>query len=121
MPYNETLASRIREVLPAEGIEEKKMFGGIAFMLGGNMVCGITRDDLMVRVGPENYESALERTGARPMEFTGRPMRGMVFVDRPGYDSENSLRDWLDLAMSYGMSLPPKQAKARGTRKRAKK
>ena len=120
MAYNETLAARVREALPDEGIEERKMFGGLAFMLGGNMVCGITRDDFMVRVGPDNHEAALERTGARPMDFAGRPMRGMVFVDAAGYTSDLQLNEWVELALAFGTSLPPKQA-AGGRKRQAKK
>jgi TfoX/Sxy family transcriptional regulator of competence genes len=118
MAYDENLASRIRQVFPAEGVEEKKMFGGIAFMLGGNMVCGVIRDDLMVRVGPDNEEAALDRTGARPMDFAGRPMRSMVFVGPAGCASDADLRDWLDLALAFATTLPPKQAKAATRRSR---
>jgi hypothetical protein len=121
MAYNETLAARVRQVLPDEGIEEMKMFGGLAFMLGGNMVCGITKDDLMVRVGPDNHDAALERAGARPMDFAGRPMRGMVFVDPAGYESDTKLNEWVELALAFGASLPPKQAKASGRKGRAKR
>jgi hypothetical protein len=121
MAYNETLAMRVRQALPDQRIEEKKMFGGLAFMLGGNMVCGITKDDLMVRVGPDNHEAALERAGARPMDFAGRPMRGMVFVDAVGYTSDSDLNEWVDLALAFGASLPPKQAKPAGGRKRQAK
>ena len=122
MAYDETLAARVRRALPDEGIEEKKMFGGLAFMLGGNMVCGITKDDLMVRVGSDNHDAALERTGARRMDFAGRPMRGMVFVDAAGYTSDTDLNDWVELALAFGTSLPPKQAKAaRGRKRRVEK
>jgi TfoX/Sxy family transcriptional regulator of competence genes len=120
MAYDEKLAARIRELFPADGVEEKKMFGGIAFMLGGNMVCGVTKDDLMVRVGPDKHEAALDREGARPMDFAGRPMRGMVFVRPAGYASDADLRDWLDLALAFATTLPPKQAKAATSRRSRK-
>ncbi|MDP2674691.1 MAG: TfoX/Sxy family protein [Dehalococcoidia bacterium] len=74
MAYDEELAERVRRALAGrKGISEKKMFGGIAFMLGGNMFCGIVKDQLMVRVGPERYDDALSRPHARPMDFTGPP------------------------------------------------
>jgi hypothetical protein len=120
MAYNDMLAARIRDVLAPAGIEEKKMFGGIAFMLNGNMVCGVIRDDLMVRVGPGKHEMALTRLAARPMDFAGRPMRGMVFVSPVGYETDAALRDWIDLAMSFGSSLPVKVAKPRARKAAAK-
>ena len=111
MAYDEMLAERISDALGArEGLQEKKMFGGIAFMLQGNMVCGVAHADLIVRVGPDNYQAALATQGARPMDFGGRPMRGMVFVDASGYETETQLRDWLDVATRFGETLPPKAA-----------
>jgi hypothetical protein len=81
MPFNEALAERIRRVVVSRrDIEEKKMFGGVAFMLGGKMFCGIVGDDLIVRVGPDRYEECLFIAHVRPMDFTGKPMRGYVFV-----------------------------------------
>ena len=80
--YDEALAGRVRALLAAESnVTERKMFGGLCLMIGGNMCCGVQEDKLMVRVGPERHEAALGRPGARPMDFTGRPMRGMVYVD----------------------------------------
>jgi TfoX/Sxy family transcriptional regulator of competence genes len=81
MVYNESLAQRIRTVLSeTPGITEKKMFGGLAFLLNGNMVCGTTKDDMMLRVGADNYADALAKPGAREMDLNGQPMKGMVFV-----------------------------------------
>ena len=81
MAYDEDLASRIRAVLPpAEAVTERQMFGGLAFMLGGHMFCGVVRDTLMVRLGPEGADRALNQPHVRPMDFTGRPMKGMVFA-----------------------------------------
>ena len=81
MPFNEELAASVRVVLgPLTGLTEKKMFGGLAFMLHGNMCVGVTNDDLMVRVGPEQHAELLALPHARPMDFTGRPMKGFVFV-----------------------------------------
>jgi TfoX/Sxy family transcriptional regulator of competence genes len=109
MAYNESLAERVRAIVgDSPGLSERKMFGGIAFMLNGNMFCGITRDDLMVRVGPDRFEEALASHAARPMDFTGRPMRGMVFVGPEGYAEDDQLRGWVEQTLEYAGSLPPK-------------
>ncbi|MEK7833638.1 MAG: TfoX/Sxy family protein, partial [Acidobacteriota bacterium] len=85
MAFSEKLADRIRKQLESEnGVVEKKMFGGLAFMVNGNMSCGVVGEDLMVRVGPEAYESALAEPDAREMDFTGRPMKGMIYVTADG-------------------------------------
>jgi TfoX/Sxy family transcriptional regulator of competence genes len=112
MAYNEQLAERVRTIVgDGPGLSERKMFGGIAFMLNGNMFCGITRDDLMVRVGPERFEEALASPGARLMDFTGRPSRGMVFVGSEGYATDKQLRGWVEQTLAYATSLPAKSAK----------
>lgn len=81
MPYDERLAGRVRAVMAnADGVRERKMFGGLAFLLNGNMCCGVVRNDLMVRVGPDDYEQSLQRAHARAMDFTGKPMKGFVYV-----------------------------------------
>ena len=109
MAYDEALAARIRSAFEGEpGVAEKKMFGGVAFMVDGNMACGVTSDELMVRVGPDNYEDALSRPHARPMDFTGRPMRGMVYVSRPGFESDQDLAAWVESGASFARSLPAK-------------
>jgi TfoX/Sxy family transcriptional regulator of competence genes len=108
--YNEALAHRIRVIVGEDpGLTERKMFGGIAFMLNGNMFCGITRDDLMVRVGPDRFEAALTSPGARLMDFTGRPSKGMVFVGPEGYATDEQLRGWVEQTLDYAGSLPAKQ------------
>jgi TfoX/Sxy family transcriptional regulator of competence genes len=107
--YSERLASRIREILADAGdIEERKMFGGLAFMVNGHMCCGVIRDDLMVRIGVERAEKALEEPHVRPMDFTGRPSRGAVFVAQPGLRTEAKLRKWIQLARDFVETLPPK-------------
>ena len=112
MAYNEPLAARVRAIVGDDpGLSERKMFGGIAFMLHGNMFCGITRDDLMVRVGPERFEEALASPGARLMDFTGRPSRGMAFVGPEGYTTDEQLRAWVEQTLEYARSLPAKDAK----------
>lgn len=84
------------------------MFGGIAFMLNGNMCCGVVKDELMVRVGAEQHAAALALPGARPMDFTGRPMNGMVFVRPAGYRDGRALAAWVKRGADYAASLPPK-------------
>lgn len=109
MAYDEGLAQRIRESLARRGdIREKKMFGGLAFMLSGNMCCGVVRDTLMLRVGPGQYADALQQPHAREMDFTGRAMKGMVYVDAPGFAEDAALEDWLARAVSFASTLPPK-------------
>lgn len=109
MAYDETLADRVRVVLKRRrGISEKKMFGGLSFLVNGHMACGIIGDELMVRVGPEAYEAALQKAGARAMDFTGRPMKGMVYVGARGFRSPPSLEAWVEQGLSYARSLPPK-------------
>jgi len=110
MAYNETLADRIRAIVgDGPSLSERKMFGGIAFMLSGNMFCGVTRDDLMVRVGPDRFDEALSSPGARLMDFTGRPSKGMVFVGPEGYATDEQLRGWVEQTLDYARSLPAKQ------------
>ena len=120
MAYNEILADRIRGVLAHRSdLTEKKMFGGLSFMLGGNMCCGIMKDDLVLRVYPDSYETALARPHARPMDFTGRPLKGMVYVGLEGYKTDEELKGWRDQALSFALSLPPKTSQA--TRKASRR
>ncbi len=109
MPYNEDLATRVRAALgPLPGVTEKKMFGGLAFMLNGNMCVGVTSDDLMVRVGPEEHENLLTLPHARLMDFTGRPMKGFVFLGLEGTQEEESLKDWVGRGVGFAGALPKK-------------
>jgi len=109
MAFDEALAGRIRKLMASrEGLSERRMFGGLAFMLGGNMACGVTSKDLMVRVGPGAYDDALAQPHARPMDFTGRAMKGMVFVDPPGYATDEGLAAWVERGAAFAGSLPPK-------------
>ncbi len=110
MAYDEDLAARVRGVLPPGAtVTERQMFGGLAFLLGGHMFCGIVKDTLMVRLGPEGADRVLDQPHVRPMDFTGRPMRGMVFVDPEGLRGD-ALRQWIDAAAGYAGGLPPKPA-----------
>ena len=110
MAYDEDLAERVRAVLPAAAaVTERQMFGGLAFMLGGHMFCGVVKDTLMVRLGPGGADRALDRPHVRPMDFTGRPMKGMVFVEAPALRGP-APRNWIDAAADYARGLPSKQA-----------
>ena len=112
MAYDEKLAQRVRKVLARRrGIAEKKMFGGLSFLVNGNMSCGIVGDELMVRVGPDDYEAALARAHARAMDFTGRPMKGLVYVGRKGFSSEKQLRAWVDRGVAFARSQPARPKK----------
>ncbi len=109
MPYDERLAGRVRAVMAnADGVRERKMFGGLAFLLNGNMCCGLVRNDLMVRVGPDDYEQSLQRAHARAMDFTGKPMKGFVYVSPAGVASETNLRGWVSRGLDFARSLPAK-------------
>ncbi len=110
MAYNEQLAARIRKVLTKRpAVTEKKMFGGLSFLIGGNMCCGVTKgDDLVLRLGPELSEKAIKRANVRPCDFTGRPMKGMVMVDPPGYKTDAALKKWVQQAAEFAASLPAK-------------
>jgi TfoX/Sxy family transcriptional regulator of competence genes len=118
MVYDIDLAARVRAVLPTgEPVTEQKMFGGLAFMLGGHMFCGVVKDSLMVRLGPEAADRALAEPHVRPMDFTGRPMSGMVFVEPAGL-AGLALQSWVRDAADYARGLPPKKA-APAAQKRA--
>lgn len=114
MAYDEGLAERVREVLSqrdelaANQVVEKRMFGGLAFMVRGHMCCGVAGDQLMVRVGPDAYSDCLQEPYAREMDFTGRPLKGMVYVDEGGIESDPDLARWIDRGLSFVLSLPPK-------------
>jgi len=102
MAFSEELAQRIRKILSGRrGVAEKKMMGGLAFMVNGKMCVGVLKDDLMCRIDPEIYEMALKRPGCRPMDFTGRPMRGFVFVDEEGTADSRQLKYWIDLSLEF--------------------
>jgi hypothetical protein len=109
MAFDEGLAERIRERLGDQpGLVEKKMFGGVGFMLHGNMSCGVYKDDLIVRVGPDSYEEAVIRPHTRPFDITGRPMKGWVFVAPGGYESDDDLDGWVGEGVAFALSLPEK-------------
>ena len=113
MAYDEKLADRVRGALSKQKkvVEEKKMMGGLTFMVNGKMCVGILQDDLMARIDPEVYETALQKTGCREMNFTGKPMKGFVFVDHRGTDQEVDLSFWINLALDFN-------ARAKASRKK---
>lgn len=109
MPYSKSLAARVRDALRSErGVVEKKLFGGVAFLLHGNMLVGIWEHDLIARVGAEQYEQALTEPHVRAFDVTGRPMRGWVLVEPEGTDSDHQLRQWVERARAFVATLPPK-------------
>ncbi len=109
MAYDEALADRVRGILSVQpGLSEKKMFGGLSFMLGGNMACGVLGDDLIVRLAPQDQDLALTQPHARPMDFTGRPMKGFVYVGPEALRSDEDLRAWVARGVRFALSLPPK-------------
>jgi TfoX/Sxy family transcriptional regulator of competence genes len=118
MGYDEKLAQRLRKILGLRsGMTEKKMFGGLAFLFNGHMFCGIINEDLMVRVGPQQYEAALAQPHARPMDFTGRPLNGYVYVAPAGYQRTSALEQWVQRGMAFVATLPPKTTPADKSRK----
>ena len=116
MAYAEQLAQRIRQLLAGRpDIEEKKMFGGIAFMARNYMACGVNGDELMVRIGPDRYEELLQLPHAREMDFTGRALKGMLYIDAAGIDKDEDLRAWLQRSLDFVDTLPPKKPNKKKT------
>lgn len=109
MAYDEKLAQRVRDNLQNNpGYSERKMFGGVGFMLNGNMACGVNGDNLIVRVGKENYEQALHAPHVKEFDITGRPMSGWVSVLPEGINSNEALTDWIRQGLVFTLTLPPK-------------
>lgn len=102
MAYNESISNRIREALAeVPDVEEKRMFGGICYMVDGKMCIGVAQDEMMCRIGEDNYEAALERNGCREMVFTGRSMKGYVFVSEEGMRSKKDFDYWIRLCLEF--------------------
>jgi len=109
MAYDEKLAARVRKVFSGmKDVIERKMFGGIAFMLRGNMCCGVINDLLMARVGAGQYQAALKLPHVRPMDFTGKPMKGYVYVEPGGYQTDEQLKEWVGRCIAFVSTLPEK-------------
>lgn len=121
MAFDEDLAERVREALPDDvmaRVTERKMFGGLAFMLDGNMLVGVMGDELMVRLGPDAADAAMERPHVRIMDFAGRPMKGMVFVG-PGALGDDEVAAWVRGALDFVGTLPPKAKSGPGKSRRS--
>ena len=109
MAYDEAFADRIREVLSARSdVSERNMFGGVAFMVAGNMACGVLGEDLIVRLGEDEAEKALAGDGVRPFDFTGRPTKTTVYVSPERTADDTGLAEWVEAGADYAASLPPK-------------
>ena len=112
MAMNEVLVERIRDVMmDTPNLIERKMFGGVCFTINGYMTCGVQGDDLVVRVGLEQYENALNMKHTRPMDFTGRPMKGYVYVATEGTTRKADLARWVNKGNAFVSTLPPKKPK----------
>lgn len=110
MAYSERLAARVRQELgDTDGLTERQMFGGLAFMVKGHMCCGIVGDELMVRVGPDAYDASLSQPHAREMDFTGRALKGMVYISAAGLENHSRLEEWVTGGLSFVSKLPSKQ------------
>ena len=119
MSYDERTADRIRAVLAQRrDVVERKMFGGLTFMVNGAMCCGITAEALVVRVGPAAYEAALAEPHVRPMTFTGRPLAGMVYVDPPGYRTARALTRWVQRGVEFVTAKPARSHRSSRPRRR---
>ena len=109
MAYDEGLAQRVREVMcNLPGYVEKKMFGGVGYMLHGNMACGVNKDDLIVRVGPDQYTSSLEKQHTKVFDLTGRSMKGWVVITPEGCAADTDLQYWIEKGVAFALSLPAK-------------
>ena len=114
MSYNEKLADRIRiRLAEIPKVEEKFMFGGVCFMVKGKMCIGIVKDEMMCRIGPDAYETALEKNGCREMVFTGKPMKGYVYVSDEGMKSKKDFDNWINLCLYFN-------SKAKASKKKSK-
>ncbi|MBI3685174.1 TfoX/Sxy family protein [Candidatus Azambacteria bacterium] len=112
MAYSEKLADRIRARLTGlPNVKEKEMMGGLTFMLNDKMCVGIIKDELMCRIDPDIYEAILEKKGCRPMDFTGRPMKGWIIIDEPGMKNKKDFDYWIDLALDFNKKAKPYKKK----------
>jgi len=111
MAYDKNLAARMQKILDdlnPPALVEKKMFGGVGYLVRGNMACGVHKDELIVRVGSDGFMDALNRPGARPFDMTGKPMNGWVMVKPSGFETDQALREWIELGLNYANSLSAK-------------
>jgi TfoX/Sxy family transcriptional regulator of competence genes len=113
MAYDEKLADRVREIIAEthKNIEEKKMFGGLCFMVDDKMCVGVEKERLMLRLDPGKYDDLIEKEGCNPMDFTGKPMKGYVFVDKDALQTKKQLYYWINLALEYNKIAKPSKKK----------
>jgi len=110
MPFDDKLANRVRKILEKiEGFSEKKMFGGICFLVNGHMALGLVNNDLMIRVKPDDIEKLLSLPHVRKMDFTGRPLKGFLYIGAKGTKSDKALRKWVLKSVKFVLSLPAKK------------
>ena len=123
MAYNESLADRIRSILEERKVKstDKKMFGGLCFLVDDKMLIGVEKNRLMARIDPEDEPKALKRKGAKPMDFTGRVMKGFVFIDDTAVDMDKDLEYWVDLCLKYNPKAKASKKKAEAKAKAKKK
>ena len=122
MAYSEKLSNRIREALvKTPRVEEKYMFGGVCYMVNGKMCVGVSKDELMCRIDPDKYESALERKGCREMVFTGRPMKGYVFVSDEGMKTKKDFDYWISLCLDFNSKAKASKKKKKAAPAKKKK
>jgi len=108
MAYNLKLAERIRSELNGIPVVEKKMFGGVGFLLNGNLACGVNKDNLIVRVSPEKHDSLLKKAHTKPFDLTGRPMKGWLLVEQDGVKTDKQLGTWVKEGVEFASTLPSK-------------
>ena len=113
MAYNEKLSDRVREIisLTHKNVEEKPMFGGLCFMVNEKMCVGVEKGRLMVRLDPAKYDEVMKKEGCKPMDFTGKIMKGYVFVDIEALNTKKKLEYWMDLALEYNKIAKPSKKK----------
>jgi TfoX/Sxy family transcriptional regulator of competence genes len=113
MAYDEKLADRVREIIAVthKNVEEKAMFGGLCFMVNDKMCVGVEKERLMVRLDPEKYDEVIKKQGCKPMDFTGKLMKGYVFVDMDALNTEKKLEYWMKLALEYNRIAKPSKKK----------
>jgi TfoX/Sxy family transcriptional regulator of competence genes len=118
MAYDEQLAARVRKILRRrKDVTEKKMFGGLSFLLDGKMCCGVLQNDLVVRIQPEDYQAALEQPHVRPMDFTGRPLKGFIYVGPEGCQTEKELSRWIEHGVEFVSSISQSDGKRSATKR----
>ena len=120
MAYDEKLEARIRDFLgPRDDLEAKKMFGGLCFLINGNMACGVLNGDFIAKVDPERHDALLKKPAARPFDFSGRPMKGILYVGPDGVKAPKDLRFWVETSLAHALSKPAKSGKKKAGAKTA--